>query len=544
VTQSLGVSSYLGVALVDSMGAAFGVMSVMNRRPLKKVKTAQSILDVFAHRASTEMERRRAERSLLESENKTRAILRAMPDLMFVLDRNGVYLDYHAKGPGELYLPPEQFLGKKVRDVLPADAAGVVMSGIESVPESPEPFSCEYSLALNGAARFYEARMVKLDTDRLLAIIRDVTSRTQAEKALAEARHFSEQLAETIPNVIFVYDLLEKRNVYVNARSKSIIGYSADEILGLGERFVVQLLHPDDLGKLPRLNEDYLHWKDGDVFEHLFRVKHRNGEWRWIQRYSTVFRRTADGRPQQLLGSATDITELKKAEEELRSLTARLLDIQDEERRRIARELHDGTGQNLYAMSLNLAILQQLTDLPASSQAALTECRKLCEDSIKEVRTISYLLHPPMLEREGLAASIKWFAEGFSRRTGIEVEVEVPQAPARLPAALELDLFRIIQEGLTNIARHSNSRKAVVRLDRHAQGITLQVRDFGSGMRITSGLDPDARYADARYGAGVGISGMRERIRQAGGRLEIHSDDQGTTVTATVSAVPATGMPS
>jgi signal transduction histidine kinase len=268
-------------------------------------------------------------------------------------------------------------------------------------------------------------------------------------------------------------------------------------------------------------------------------VKHRNGEWRWIQRYSTVFKRTADGHPQQLLGSATDITELKKAEEELRSITARLLNIQDEERRRIARELHDGTGQNLYAMSLNLAIMRQLADLPLSFQTALTECQKLCEESLKEVRTISYLLHPPMLDREGLVASLKWFAEGFSRRTGIQVELEIAQAPGRLPTMLELDLFRIIQEGLTNVARHSNSPKVVVRLDLQANVIILQVQDFGRGMRVPPGHSPVGKYT-----AGVGISGMRERMRQAGGRLEIHSDDRGTTVTARVSAVSSTFMPS
>jgi PAS domain S-box-containing protein len=481
----------------------------------------------------------RTERSLLESENKNRAILKALPDLIFVLDRNGVYQDYSAKGPDELYLPPEQFLGKKVRDVLPADAAEIVMKGIESHLESPEPFSFEYSLPLHGGMRFYETRMVKLDADRLLAIVRDVTSRARAENALAEARRFSAQVAETIPNVIFIYDLLEKRNVYVNERSKSIIGYSAEEILGLGDRFVAQILHPDDLVKLPRLNEDYLQWQDGDVFEHLFRVKHRNGEWRWVQRYSTVFTRTPDGRPRQLLGSATDITELKKAEEELRSLTARLLNIQDEERRRIARELHDGTGQNLYAMSLSLAVLQQLTDLPESFRAALTECQKLCAESLKEVRTISYLLHPPMLDRDGLVASLKWFAEGFSRRTGIQVELEIAEAPGRLPTTLELDLFRIIQEGLTNVARHSNSQKAVVRLNQQSNGIMLQVQDFGRGMQVTPGF-----HSDRTYTTGVGISGMRERIRQAGGRLEIHSDDHGTTVTARVSAAPAAGIPS
>jgi PAS domain S-box-containing protein len=331
-----------------------------------------------------------------------------------------------------------------------------------------------------------------------------------------------------------VYDLIERRNVYSNDRSTDSIGYTPKEIEDMGDAFLPRLMHPDDIALLPLLAKQYETCQDGEILEHVFRMRHKNGEWRWVHRCATIFNRTADGRPRQLLGSVTDITELKRAEQELQKLSARLLSIQDEERRRIARELHDVTGQNLAAIGFNLAALEQSGALPANVRNILAECQMLCQESQKEIRTLSYVLHPPMLDEFGLVGALDWYIEGFVKRTGIDVTLDVKQEIDRLPPEMETDLFRVVQEGLTNIMRHSGSDTAVVRLEKREAQLILQIEDNGCGMPSKAGLEERS----LNTGFGVGIPGIRQRVRQHGGSLEVHSAGQGTTLRAFVPITP------
>jgi PAS domain S-box-containing protein len=528
ITPVLGLRSYLGVALMDSAGVPLGVLSVMSRRPLKNVKTADATLSIFAQRAASEMERRRSEQALQETESRNRAIVRAFPDLIFVHDPNGLIYDYYAGDNADLFVPPEQFLGKNLQDVLPPDVASALMRGARQAVESKKPAALEYSLEFNGQSRFFEARMVDMENGRVLTIVRNVTSRKSVEQALDESRRFGERVAQTIPSVLFVYDIEKHRNIYVNHQSAAVLGYTDEEVMRMGDQFLNLSMHPDDLARLPSLAAEYSQSKDGEVFEHVFRFRHKNGEWRWIHRCATIFARTPEGRPKQIVGTATDITTVKRAEEELRSLSSRLLNIQDEERRRIARELHDGTAQNLFAVSMNLASLQKRSGLHAFDKEILEECNRMCEESLKELRTISYLLHPPTLDHTGLVDALKWFVEGFTRRSGIQVEMEIAEGIGRLLPAIERDLFRIVQEGLGNVSRHSGSKKAIVRMEQRENEVVLQIRDFGKGMAPS--------FAEGQGGEahGVGITGMRERLRHVGGRLDVQSTGEGTTLIATV----------
>jgi PAS domain S-box-containing protein len=236
---------------------------------------------------------------------------------------------------------------------------------------------------------------------------------------------------------------------------------------------------------------------------------------------------------------ATELTELIEAnealrsnEESLRQLSARLLKLQDDERRRIARDLHDITGQKLAAQSMALSqVLQRQTaGLDADSQRLLLECVSLSKQVGEEIRTLSYLLHPPLLDELGLSSAVKWYAEGFEQRTGIAVEVDIASDFLRLTPEMEVTLFRIIQESLTNIQRYSGSKKAQVRVQATGNKvIEVQIRDFGKGM--AQGVLNSAAGATAPLG--VGIQGMRERMRQLAGTLEITSRlNQGTLVTA------------
>jgi two-component system NarL family sensor kinase len=216
--------------------------------------------------------------------------------------------------------------------------------------------------------------------------------------------------------------------------------------------------------------------------------------------------------------------ELELAQEALRTLSGRLLQAQDEERRRIARELHDSAGQLVAALNMNLVPLQaEAGKLGKQFSAAVEESLDLVEQLSKELRTISHLLHPPMLDEAGLEFALQWFVEGFAQRSKIEVDFELAPELGRLSRELETTIFRIVQEALTNIHRHSHSRTASVRLTSGAEQVSVQIQDHGRGMPTGA----------ARAKPGVGIQGMRERVRRLGGRLDIRSSsEQGTTVTA------------
>jgi len=213
-------------------------------------------------------------------------------------------------------------------------------------------------------------------------------------------------------------------------------------------------------------------------------------------------------------------------------LTTQLFRIQDEERRRIARELHDGTAQNLFAISINLAKVGQLDETQKEEmQKLIAECISLGDESLQEIRTLSYFLHPPLLDQAGLVSALQWYAQGFTKRSGIYVDV-FAEPIDRLPADAELALFRVVQESLSNVRRHSGSDTASIRLERKSDEIFLEIQDKGSGLGASKdegSVDPEELIE-----MGVGIPGMQQRLRQLGGRLEINSTSEGTTITAVV----------
>jgi PAS domain S-box-containing protein len=244
----------------------------------------------------------------------------------------------------------------------------------------------------------------------------------------------------------------------------------------------------------------------------------------------------AEGKVRGAVGAFLDITDRKQAEQALRDLSGRLLRSQDEERRRIARELHDTTAQGLAALLMNLSLVKaSAPGMNDKTRQILADTVSLAEQSTRELRTVSYLLHPPMLDELGLAGAMRDYADGFARRSGLRVDLELPPDLEGLPRDTALALFRVMQEALANVRRHSGSRTASIRLARTATELQLEVRDQGQGMaaaRKLSAGDPPGG------GLGVGVPGMRERMRQLGGRLEIESNNRGTCV---IAIAPVTG---
>jgi signal transduction histidine kinase len=305
----------------------------------------------------------------------------------------------------------------------------------------------------------------------------------------------------------------------------------------------MEALHPGDKKRI--LAARQLAAPSGESFAEECRIRAADGTYRWfVARWRPIH--DAAGRTQKWFGAMTDIDELKQGADELRRLTRQLLAAQDRERRRIARDLHDSTAQNLAAVSLNIGrVLRLAPDIAVAATSALQESCQLIKQSEREIRTLTYLLHPPMLDEAGLPSALGWYVEGFSKRSGIAVSLEVsPElTERRLLTEVETALFRVVQEGLSNVRRHSGSSTARIHLaleQAPSSGesvVTLEIADAGRGMSKEAGGPVFAggkRGGAVRPALGVGVAGMRERVRQFGGRLEIRSNGYGMSLRAII----------
>lgn len=245
----------------------------------------------------------------------------------------------------------------------------------------------------------------------------------------------------------------------------------------------------------------------------------------WLVNYFPI--RERGGTVAQVGITAVDVTARRNAEDALRKLSARLLGIQDQERRRIARELHDSLGQYLAGMKI---AIDMLASRSAQKDPLLIECGDILERAISETRTLSHLLHPPLLDEAGFASAANWFVAGFSQRSGIPVTLDLPADLQRLPDAVEIALFRVLQESLTNVHRHSRAKSAEISLDVDAEQVTIQVRDHGRGMPPNVIRQIEAESSKL----GVGLAGMRERIHELGGKFAVSSNGDGTTILASI----------
>ncbi len=298
-----------------------------------------------------------------------------------------------------------------------------------------------------------------------------------------------------------------------NAGAERLYGYNAEEMIG---KSIYSIIPPTRKAEMETI---FTTLREGHRVDHLETVRlTKEGKPIHVElTVSPVF----DERGKIIGASAIarNISDRKRMEESLRQLSVRILQAEDEERRRIARDLHDTTVQELALLSMNLAQLKGVTD-PAKLESTLNHAHQLTNQCVQELRTLSYLLHPPMLDELGLASALKIYAEGFSQRSGVSLDIEVSPSWQRLPPEMEIALFRVAQESLSNVIRHSGSPRANIKLDRNGE-IRLAIIDEGRGV---------PNLEDKEITWGVGILGMRERIKQLGGSLTIDSGSTGTTV--------------
>jgi len=356
-----------------------------------------------------------------------------------------------------------------------------------------------------------------------IEVIRDVTEQKEALEALRQSEERFRLIMDNLADLVAVLDLQGHR-LYNSPSYSHILG---DPALLRGSSSFHEV-YPEDRPRVEQAFQETVRTGVGQRLE--YRMLDQHGQTRHLESQGSVIR-DDQGRVSKVVVVSRDMTARKRAEDELHRLSAHLLQVQDLERRRLARELHDTTAQHLAALTLNLTNLRRtLSPTGGSAPALCGECIQLANQAAQEIRTHSYLLHPPLLEVMGLAGAVEDYAQGFSARSGIAVELEAPPDFGRLPEDTELALFRVVQESLTNVLKHAGSPRARIRFTRQASLVTLEVQDMGQGIPAKKLARLQARSG----GSGVGLGGMQERLRILGGRLDLESGPAGTTVRATV----------
>jgi len=314
---------------------------------------------------------------------------------------------------------------------------------------------------------------------------------------------------------------------YCNDRWRSYTGMELGELRGDGWQ---SMLHPEDRERV--LNAWHESVTRGTPYEQEERHRRADGTYRWFLARGVPLR-DGEGHVVRWYGTNTDIEDRKRAEEEGRRLSGQLLRSQEEERRRIARDLHDDLGQDLFAANLALGQLSRIIP-DERPRESLSEAQEMIRACAEKVRTIAHLLHPPELELLGLRTALFAYVDGFRERSGIQVDVAVPTQLPKLTRSIESALLKMTQECLLNTQRHSKSSKAQMRIEIDSNQITLDMRDDGIGTQ--SAKSNTAEGGQPRLG--VGLAGMAERMKELGGRLEIASGSWGTSVKATLPLAP------
>jgi PAS domain S-box-containing protein len=360
-----------------------------------------------------------------------------------------------------------------------------------------------------------------------VAILTSAVDRRFAMQAqeLQTSEHFR-QIADILRDVLLLSNADLSEVLFVNRAYEVIWGRTAESLYA-APRSWLEGVHADDR---QRVQEAVQRLVGGEPLDYLeCRVVRPDGSISWVRlrAYPIV---DTQGHCYRIVGTAHEFTKRKQAEDAVRRLSGRLLRLQDDERRRIARDLHDSTGQNFVVLAMMLDQLRgSIPSGKRKSRRLLSECQALADRCVHEVRTLSYVLHPPMLDEAGLEDAIRDYVNGFTKRSGIQVGLELPPGLGRMTREVELALFRVVQEALTNIQRHSGSQQANIRIDRNSH-LTLEISDHG---RQASARAPQGKQ-EPPFQVGVGIPSMQERVKLIGGRLDVNFSSHGTTVRVTI----------
>jgi PAS domain S-box-containing protein len=469
---------------------------------------------------------------LRRTNDRLSAVLDGISDGYYTLDREGRITAVNAKGAAWCgSAAPEELIGQNYWEVARGHAAD--RSWVRRAMETEAASRGEISFA---DGRWFDIHAYPSPSG-LSIFCHDITEQRAAERAARSTRELLQSSLDAMTAQVAILDGTGKI-VAVNAAWQRVAELLAEvgEHYFVGANYVEQCErgrpHQREIASgLRRLIRGEL-----NEFRYAFASDVAKGT--WLQLRGARF---CVGTELRLVVACEDITEVKAAEGSLRRLTGRLLRSQDETGRRIARELHDATAQNLLGATLGIGqVLRSLPRLKETARVTLEESRSLIEQSQREIRTVSYLLHPPMLDEAGLPPALRWLCEGFAKRTEITVDLDIAPDIGRMPLDIEAALFRIAQEGLSNVHRHSAGTRVRVSLGPDASSgadpkIVLMLEDNGRGIPTeTLASWETGRESPQVQNIGIGLAGMRERLHQLSGHLEIRSSPNGTIVSVTV----------
>lgn len=476
-------------------------------------------------------EQRHAEAALRESEDRYRDLVEHSLDLICTHDLEGRLLSVNELPAKILGYTREELIKKPMKEFLLKEGHSFFDEYLKNIQTTKAAEGAMVVLTKSGEHRIWEyhnsLRTDGVSVPVVRGVARDVTEQRLAERALRQSEERFRLMAENIDEIFWLLDPKTLGAIYVSPAFEHICEQPVSSLLSNPTSYR-DLIHPDDasyvLKQLARLEQT-------NEFHEEFRILCPSGM-KWVDVWGFTAK-DRSGKVSALVGTVKEITERKRAEAGLQDLSGRLLRSQDDERRNIARDLHDETGQNLVALSSILSHLH--ASIPSASRTlrkSIAQCQELADVCIREIRTLSYVLHPPLLDEAGLEDAIRHYVSGFSERTGIRVKLEIPSNFGRLAQEEEMALFRVMQESLVNTQRHSGSSSATILLDRTAQGVLLQISDQGRGIQGNGKRHSKGTF----FAGGVGIQSMRERMKQVRGQLEIESSTSGATVRAMVAA--------
>jgi PAS domain S-box-containing protein len=419
----------------------------------------------------------------------------------------------------ELGLTEAEVSGRRVEDVFLTETAFILGNAIRRAADLGRPV--HVMLETFGAGGRHEVIATAIDDQSpgplvLLAITGLIARAPRASSLMLD------QLEALGEGQIFVFDLRRERARYLGAELAHMVGHSMEAPFDL--ETVRRLVHPDDFDKVVAYFTGLGPMGGSTVSSITMRVARPEGGWRWMEARGRALTSEPDGKPRTVLGVAIDITERRAMSRALDRAARAVLWAGEQERRHVARNLHDSTAQHLVAIDLSLSRLERRVPAAPQTAAIMRDMREALTAAHREVRTYSYLLHPPQLQRLGLEDTLRRFIEGFGRRSELAINVEVTGATP-VSAETELALFRVAQEALMNVHRHSNAHTATVRLTRSSTAIVLEVDDDGVGL-------PDAAELASNKTDGVGIPGMQARMVQMGGSLDLIRLPRGLRVRA------------
>lgn len=452
------------------------------------------------------------------------------------IDRDGTFRfeDANERVAGIARRPLDEVLNRTVHEALPPPIAECLSNNLERCAADRRTLTYLRGLDLPDGRVSWKTTLVPVEDDHgdlrhVVGITRDITFEEALFNKAERSQAILAGLEAAVPSAIYMRNLKTTSIRFLggHADPKRVAWRKKAEEAG---PLAVELYtHPADREIRKEQFRKLAELPDGEVLVTDIRVMGPDGDFRKISCRETVFSRDAEGLVEQVLGASDDITDLEHLEEERRDLSARIVTLQMDERRRLAEELHDSTAQHLTGASLALtrilAARSAGTDGEPFFSTAVGDALRSLEEADREIRVLSYLFHPPLLEDIGFVAAVRTFATGFAKRSGIKLDLHIDEKAASADAETAHHLLRVCQEGLANVHRHAKSTKVEVRVKTTASKFVLQIVDDGVGIG-----ERQANYLDG----GIGLTGMRERMRRLKGSLTVRNWGGGTELLAMV----------